>query len=276
MQMLKYLKRDLRLGLINRSYLLLMAAIFSFVMVQKCSSSMDALKSINYMWSNGTIMDYFIFSFRGMNYYRFDPQSGFELPLLWFVFQMGMSYFIGYYSERDYCDNGVIVLVSGRSRSSWWFSKIIWCILSVISFYFVSFVFCVVFACFRGADLSLEVSYDFLIAYFGYNMTYVSYTDLLLISIVVPIAVSIAICLVQLLLSFVISPVTSFAITCGVYVLSAYYTVWFLPGSFTMWLRSSYYSEKGLNPLSGMLIAVFISIVVYFLGKEYFVKKDVL
>ncbi len=276
MQTLKFLKRDLQLGLLNRSYLLIMAAIFSFVMVQQCSSAIDALKSINYMWSNGTIMDYYIFSVKGMNYYRFDPKSSFELPLLWFIFQIGMSYFIAYYSEKDFSDNGVNVFVSGRSRSSWWFSKMIWCVLSVVTYYLVSFITCMLFSCIRGADLSMGVSYDFLKAYFGYNMTYVSYSDLILVAVVVPITVSIAICLVQLLLSFTLSPVTSFAIICGVYVLSAYYTVWFLPGSFTMWLRSSYYSENGLNPLSGIIIAVFISSVVYFLGKEYFVKKDVI
>ena len=276
MQTLKYLKRDLRLGLLNRSYLLVIAFIFSFVMVRQCSSAIDLLKSCNYMWSNGTVMDYYLFSVKGMNYYRFDPKSSFELPLLWFIFQMGMSYFIAYYAEKDYSDNGVNVFVSGRSRSSWWFSKMIWCLLSVVTYYFVSFITCVLFSYFNGADLTMAVSYDFLKAYFGYNMTYVSYTDLLLISIVVPIAVSIAICLVQLLLSFIISPVTSFAITCGVYVLSAYYTAWFLPGSFTMWLRSSYYDEKGLNPLSGVLLSVFLVTVICIIGKKYFEKKDVL
>ncbi len=276
MKTLMYLKRDLRLGLLNRSYILIIAAIFSFVMVRQCSSSMYALNSINYMWSNGTVMDYFIYSLKGMNYYRFDPKSSFELPLLWFIFQMGMSYFIAYYAEKDYSDNGVYVIVSGRSRSSWWFAKMIWSFLSIVAYYLVSFVSCVLFACYRGADLSMEVSYDFLKAYFGYNMTYISYSDLIVVAVFVPIAVSIAICLVQLLLSFILSPVTSFAITCGVYVLSAYYTVWFLPGSFTMWLRSSYYDERGLNPLSGVLLSAFLVIVVCILGKEYFEKKDII
>lgn len=276
MQTLKYLKRDLRLGLLNRSYLLIIAAIFSFVMVQQCSSAMDSIKSMNYMWSNGTIMDYYLFSVKGMNYYRFDPLASFELPLLWFVFQMGLSFFIAYYSEKDYSDNGVNVFAYGRSRSSWWFSKMIWCLVSVVVYYLVTFTTCALFAYLRGADLSMAVSDDFLKAYFGYNMTYVSYNDLIFISIVVPLVVSIAICLVQMLLSFVLSSVTSFAITCGIYVLSAYYTVWFLPGSYTMWLRSSYYNENGLNPLSGILISLFLITVVCFFGKDYFEKKDIL
>lgn len=276
MQTLTYLKRDLRLGLLNRSYLLIVAGVFSFVMVQQCSNAMEALKSIDYMWSNGTVMDYYIYSIKGMNYYRFDPRSSFELPLLWFIFQMGMSYFIAHYSEKDYSDNGVNVFVSGRSRSSWWFSKMIWCFVSVIAYYFVSFVTCVLFAVLRGADLSMSVSYDFLKAYFGYNMTFVSYTDLILISIIVPIAVSTAICLVQLLLSFVISSVNSFALICGIYVLSAYYTVWFLPGSFTMWLRSSYFDENGLNPLSGILLSGLLVLIVCLVGKEYFEMKDII
>ena len=113
-------------------------------------------------------------------------------------------------------------------------------------------------------------------AYFGYNMTYVSYRDIILISIIVPVLTTISICLVQMLLSFMLSPVTSYALSCMLYVLSAYYTEWFLPGSFTMWLRSSYYDKNGLNPMSGVIISLFLITIVFMYGKAYFEKKDIL
>lgn len=276
MKTYRFLKRDIRLGIINRSYLLIVAAIFSFVMVQNCSDAIHSLKEIKWMWSNGTVMDYFLFSVQGKAFYRFDPKQSFQLPLLWFVFQIGISYFIAYYAEKDYTDNGVNAILAGRSRSSWWISKIIWCILSVVLYYFVAFISNTLLALYHGATLSLNVSPDFFQAQFGYNMRFVTRGDFILIGVIVPIAVTIAICLVQLLLSFIISPVTSFALICGIYVLSAYYTAWFLPGSFTMWLRSSYFDENGLNPLSGLVIAAFLSISVCVIGREYFVSRDII
>ena len=146
----------------------------------------------------------------------------------------------------------------------------------IFAYYLATFISCAVFALINGAGLSLNVTYECLQVQFGYNSIFVSQRDFLIISVIVPMAVTIGISLVQLLLSFVFSPVTSFALTCMVYVLSAYYTVWFLPGSFTMWLRSSYFDEKGLNPLSGIIIAAFLIITVSLLGKDYFEKKDII
>ena len=276
MTMFRFLKRDIRLGIINRSYLFIVAVIFSFVMAQHCSEALYSLKEIKWIWSNGTVMDYYLFSVQGQSFYRFDPKQSFQLPLLWFVFQIGISYYVAYYAQKDYVDNGVVVISAGRSRSSWWISKTIWCILSVLLYNLVAFVTCAMLAVFHGASLSLLISSDFFQAQFGYNMKFVTSGDFILIAVIVPIVITIAICLVQLLLSFMISPVTSFALICGLYVLSAYYTVWFLPGSFTMWLRSSYFDVNGLNPLSGLIIATFLSISVCVIGREYFANRDII
>lgn len=276
METIKFLKRDIRLGIIRRSYIFLIVIIYSFVMVQQCSSAINAIKESSLMWSDGTVMDYFLFAVRGMAYYRFDPVKSFQLPILWFIFQMGISYFIAYYPEKDFRENGINVLVAGRKRSSWWLSKVLWCIISVLAYYLAAFISCAVFALIKGAGLSFDVTYDYMQVQFGYNSNFVSQRDFFIISVVIPIVVTIGICLVQLLLSFIVSPVTSFAMTCMVYILSAYYTVWFLPGSFTMWLRSSYYDEKGLNPLSGLIIAAFMITAACLIGKNYFEKKDII
>ena len=143
-------------------------------------------------------------------------------------------------------------------------------------YYIAAFVSTAVFALIQGASPSLGVTKDFLVAFFGYNMTYVSYSDLIMIAVIVPFSITTAICLVQLLMSFVIAPVTSFAITCGMYVLSAYYTAWFLPGSFTIWLRSSYFDARGLNPMSGLVIAAFLAVIAVGYGVMHFNRKDIL
>jgi len=275
MTTLKLLKRDIKLGIIERLLLYLMV-IFTFFSVKDCSRALADIQAHYAMQSSGTIMDYYVYCMAGMGFYQFDPTKGFLIPYLWFITQMGISYIIAYYAEKDFAENGVNVMVAGRNRSAWWFSKVIWCVLSVLIYFVATFAACSVFAMFYGAKPSIGVTDEFLKIVYGYNMTYLPYKDLMLIVFVVPIAVTTGICLVQMLMSFIISPVTSFAITCAVYILSAYYTAWFLPGSFTMWVRSSYFDVRGLNPLSGLLIAAFMVVAVVVLGKSYFERKDVI
>lgn len=275
MTTLKLLKRDIKLGIIERLFLFLIV-LFTFFMVKDCSRAIADIQVRYSMQSPGTIMDYYVYCMAGMVFYQFDPTKGFLIPYLWFITQMGISYIIAYYAEKDFTENGVNVMVAGRSRSSWWFSKVIWCVLSVLLYFAATFAACSVFAMFYGAEPSLGVTDKFMKTVFGYNINYLPYKDLMLIVFVVPIAVTTGICLVQMLMSFIISPVTSFALTCAVYILSAYYTAWFLPGSYTMWVRSSYFDVRGLNPLSGLLIATFMVVAVVVLGKSYFEKKDVI
>jgi len=275
MTTLKLLKRDIKLGIIERLFLYLVV-LFTFFMVKDCSRAVADIQVRYSMQSPGTIMDYYVYCMSGMGFYQFDPTEGFLIPYLWFITQLGISYIIAYYAEQDYTDNGVNVMIAGRNRSAWWFSKVIWCVLSVLLYFFATFLSCSIFALFYGAKPSLGVTDEFLKIVYGYNINYLPYKDLMLIVFVVPIAVTAGICLVQMLMSFIISPVTSFALTCAVYILSAYYTAWFLPGSYTMWVRSSYFDVRGLNPLSGLLIAAFMVIAVCFLGNSYFEKKDII
>ncbi|MGN0164878.1 MAG: hypothetical protein ACI39R_01730, partial [Lachnospiraceae bacterium] len=100
--------------------------------------------------------------------------------------------------------------------------------------------------------------------------------DLILSAVIVPFFVTFALGLLQMFLSFVITPVVSFAVICGVYVVSAFYTNMWLPGSYTMLLRSSFLSSEGLSPYSGLVIAGIIALVSIFLGCVYFNNKDIL
>ena len=275
MTTLKLLKRDIKLGIIERLTLFLIV-LFTFFMVKDCSWAISDIQIRYSMQSSGTIMDYYVYCMTGMGFYQFDPTQSFAIPYLWFITQIGISYIIAYYAEKDFSENGVNVMVAGRSRSSWWFSKVIWCVLSVLLYFAAAFIACSVFALFRGAKPSLGVTDEFMKVVFGYNMNYLPFKDLMLIVFVVPVAVTVGICLVQMFMSFVISPVTSFAVTCAVYILSAYYTAWFFPGSYTMWVRSSYFDERGLSPLSGLLIAAVMAVVVVVSGKMYFDQKDII
>ena len=78
-----------------------------------------------------------------------------------------------------------------------------------------------------------------------------------------------------MLLGFILTPVISFACVCAMYVFSAYYTVWYLVGNYTMWLRSAYIADEGVYPLSGFVFAAGMLAVACACGFMYFQNKDV-
>lgn len=168
------------------------------------------------------------------------------------------------------------MLPAGGSRVRWWIAKMFWCLMTVFLYYIGIAVTCTISACVHGAKLSADFSVDLLEHLYGDSMNYVSQSDMILISVLLPFAISVLMTEVQMLFSFLFTPVISFAATCGVYILSAYYTCWWLPGSYTMWQRSSYINYEGVKPMSGFVIAVFGLLCVIVCGTLYFQDKDIL
>jgi len=154
MNALRLLGYDIKYGIFKRWYIFLITLVFAIAECRECSGMIESLNSSGFMYSNGTVMDYLIYSFQGMTLYIFDPRNPFTIPLFWFVFQIGASYVIAYYTENDLRKNGRNILIASKSRFSWWFSKVVTCISSVTIYYLFTIFIIIVLALFNGASLS--------------------------------------------------------------------------------------------------------------------------
>ena len=271
----KLWKRDWKLGIAKRWFILLFSPVVIFAMTYGCSKVINNMLQYDYMFSKGTIMDYFLYDMQGMRIYKFDPKESFLVPMYWFVFQIGISYFIAYYAQKDLVENGRALYIALRDRRAWWNSKCLWCVCSVLIYFIITTLSIALTAMGFGAECSFQMTPEFSFSQLSANLEYVSFGEVIFIAFVLPFVVTTALCLLQMLFSFILSPVVSFALMSAQYILAAYYTAWFLPGSFTMWMRSSYIDEKGLHPLSGCVISIVIMVAVYVSGRQYFAKKDI-
>ncbi len=276
MTFFRLLNYDVKYGILKRWYVLLITVLFAFSQYNTCHAVIESLKTFGIMQDNATVMDYLVFSFQGMYIYKFSPKDSFTIPLYWFIFQIGISYFIAYYTENDLRSNGRNILMACKSRLSWWFSKIIVCISSVLVYYILTIGLIVGMAIISGASLSWELSNDLSLSVFSYTLIYMDIKDILLITILLPVLTTISICLCQIVVSLVISPVLSFAAVCSFYVLSAYYTSPWLIGSYTMWQRSSYYIEEGISPDSGLLLSFTLLALALITGSYVIKTKDII
>ncbi len=273
---LKLLKKDILLGTLRKWYLYIIVVAAAYFASRELFNAIQSGLDGGYLFDNGTFLDACLFSTKGMEVFRFDPQKLFQIPIYWFAFQIGIHYIVAYYPEKDYKEYGSILFLAGKSRSKWWFSKCIWCLITVLLYYVVLIGTIAVVTGLNYGTMSLDFTEELMSFFFGSNMRYVSANDMLYIAGIVPFLMTAALCMLQMLLSFWLSPVVSFASMCGLYVLSAYYTAWWLPGSYTMWLRSSYVSVDGISPDNGVVISLFIMTFSILVGWVYFDRKDVI
>lgn len=275
MKIMRLLKRDLVLGTVKNWFkflvVVLVAVVYSHFLALMIASGVED----GNFYGKGTVMDYLLYITQGMEVFHFSPKEYFSIPIYWFVFQIGISYMIAYYPEKDFHNFGKKIFPASGSRLKWWFSKCIWGALNAVFYFLVLLLAVIAVAGFHGAEMTWTFSEEIMTAFFGSNMQYLSMGDAWLISVILPCLMTIALSLLQILLSFILTPVVSFAMMCGIYIISAYYTSWVLPGNYTMWLRSSYVNLEGVNPQSGMWIALFIIVVSIFAGCVYFDRCDV-
>lgn len=275
MKIIRLLKRDMILGTLKYWFryltVVFVAVICSHFFSQMIADGLEA----GSLYRSGTAMDYLLYITQGMEVFHFDPQQYFNIPVYWFVLQIGISYLVAYYPEKDFRDFGKKIFPAAGSGVKWWIAKCLWVVMSVLLYYIVLIFSTAGIAGFYGAQIQWSFSEEIMTAFFGNTLQYISARDAWLISIILPCLTTMALALVQTLCSFLLTPVVSFALMCGIYIASAYETVWFLPGNHTMWLRSSYVSFEGISPESGLALSVFLIAAAVFAGCVYFDNCDI-
>jgi hypothetical protein len=275
-KIIRLLKRDLSQGLIKKLYCYLFVMVVIFVSSYQISEVIDLYKGDGGEFGTVSFWDYLFLNMNGMEPYTFSYDSGFSVPMVWFCIALGFHYIIAYYPEKDLNEYGAQILMSSKSRTGWWISKCGWCFVSVIVYFvFILASVGLVTMCFEGSlsfDFELKASTFFI----DDNFKYVFKDDMILAAIILPMLTMFALGMLQMLLSFLLSSIISFAVICTIYVLSAYYTIWWLPGSYTMLHRSNFVTSDGLSPYSGLVIAGVIVFISFMGGYLYITNKDIL
>ena len=276
MKTLRLLGRDTTNGILRRSFLFIIPLLFAVSQTRELHSYLNDLVDRNALFTNGTLADYILFVTKGMSVYYFDPKEYFQIPIYWFAFQIGLAYLLAYYASDDFHSNGMVLFIAVGSRSKWWISKFIYCIVTVVLYYAVCIGGICVTAALYGADMRWGVTPGLAVRLYTTSTVSMGTWDVLCVTILLPVLVSVAVCQVQMLAGFLITPVVSFAGVCAMYVLSAYYTVWYLPGNYTMWQRASYIEADGVNPASGLVLSAGMILISLIGGLMYFDRKDIL
>lgn len=276
MRFLKMLRHDIKQGIINQSARFLIIVIVVITAYSSWNIYLGYLREHDISLTNVNMTDCFMYIFSGMQVYRFDPKAFISPPLTWIVFNIMILYVTAYYPGRDMENYGKTIFMAGKTRTSWWLSKMLWCALAVVICYLLTFFLIWCIASSGGYKWNFDNGSEFLISQYGNSVRYLDKSDVYLLVFILPIVISIALCEFQMLIGFILTPVISFAAMSALFVFSIYNSYWWLLPNYTMWRRSVYYDVKGFSPLSGLILSGYLLMFVLVYGVMIIRRRDIM
>lgn len=272
---------DIKHGVLYKYYkyffALFLGSIFSIFFVVQCINSFKRgnIESLQF-----TVGDIILFLFKGKKTYNSMDGIEFMPPTEYMMLQFCILYMIGDYIIKDLLGVGKNIIVRTQKRKYWWFSKCIWCIVTVLCFYAAIYISAVTLCIIMGGKLTMSLTPD--IAYTiceipqMVNEVPVDLQVLKNTVCVLPIVTSVGIALFQMTLALIVSPVISYIVNVILIIFAVYYTVPFLQGNSFMMLRNECCIENGVDTSLSIIITAVVCVISIIAGKIYFEKMDIL
>lgn len=258
------LKYDIRVGLEWKFYLCLFL-IFLFLGGSVCLAGREmGIMELGFM-------DYLVKIFEGIEeFQRMDRIASFYIPKEWLLAQFPFLLYIAKYPKRDWDQRGMQMVLRSQSRVLWWLSKCIWLMVSAMLYYVVFYFAIAVVTMVGGGNLNLQIRDVWEIGFGG-----MSRQEEVRILLLMPWLCSIAIGILQMLLSFILSPVIALCISIAYLVLSVAVEKSWILGNYTMLIRSHEYDVmKGVRSGVGVVISVCIICFGILTGMKFIKGKE--
>ncbi len=276
----KLLRYDLVFGFRQNKYKYCIAAIAVFVLcLSFYMQSQDVWvlaqdDDLSKFTGPRSISDYFIFITKGIEIY--DPGSGepFNFPMFWAIVQILIALLVATYPTSDLRGFSRNVLFRTTSRSIWWYAKVSWTLLTVLSFYLLGFAVVVVFALAVG-DITLFPVSDISLHINNIDARLILPADIVF-SLSVGMFASMFLAVAQVVLSFVIKAAFSFMTVMAYIVASTFFHTPILMADYSMLLRNGLLLVDGLSSLAMIIICIVSFSAFAVIGGQHFKRCDIL
>lgn len=200
------------------------------------------------------------------------PQlSEFKVNIPFLLVHVMLAYIIAYYPVQDLSLRGRQVFIRLKGNTAWWYSKCLWLTTTVITYYVV--IFLVVAIMTGGIRFSVREDIFLMLGEIQPGNTtraYLTYCMLL------PMAASLAISFLQMVISVMTAPVYGFCVVVLQLLLSFYFYAPWLPANYQMFNRLSLAREGGILAVPSFALCGGMVIVCVIVGAVYMKKRDIL
>lgn len=200
--------------------------------------------------------------------------STFQLPAYWMLFHGYLFFLIGFYPVSDLYHGNGQTCIRAKSRRAWMFSKQISIFLNIVLYYVFFLILLWIGNAFYHGTLLPESG---VLSLSGLRVLNKSISELVVAFIILPFLVSWALVEIQIVLSFMISPVLAFMFMVGYLIASVFWMQPYWIGNFAMIYRQGWVSGRAdLSVNTGIQICVVLIVLSYMLGIFLFERKDIL
>ena len=272
---------DLRIGFPKNRWRFLLAAVLYTMLgalfVSRCGALAD-METEGMLITAGDAVpgtaDILLSFFSGTEVYVPSQDAPFQLPVFWMLQQVVVAALVASYPSEDLYQYAIHVIYRSRSRVLWWGAKCVWTAMTVAAFSALCVLSAFIFSWVFG-EVSLLPNPEIEILINRIDVLGVA-QGRLLTALAVPVAVSVAISLAQVLVSFILKPVIGFLAVVSYFILSVFFFAPYLIGDYGMFMRSGLVREDGLPPETMLAICVGCIAAVLITGGLYFKRMDLL
>ena len=219
--------------------------------------------------------DFLAYILEGSLPYTPNSETPFKIPLLWFLVQIYLFYYLGNYPTNDLKGMGQNILLKIASRKIWWFAKVCWCLLGSSLYMVLLILISLVFGVCNG-NFSLFITEPFA-AHMLFSKEFITLgTYQLVYILVLPWLVFVYMILLQLALNFIWRPLGSIFAIVAFYVAAAYYVSPWIPSEYSMLLRNRWMIVNGVSAYTGIPLLLISCFVLTIIGYITFSHYDIL
>ncbi|MDR0514818.1 MAG: hypothetical protein LBG81_06635 [Coriobacteriaceae bacterium] len=273
MRTLKFLALDLRIATL-REWPRGLVTFFLFVLAALALFRLPSLEGkVPFALSLG---DYLVNAFAGMKEYVFDPRNPFDYPALWLLAFLLIAFFTLRHPYQDLMGSGKHIMLLSGNRFRWWAAKCAWVAITVLLYFAIGVIALLFWVSLTQGGLGLAVSSQMPGLLKFDTMLLVQPPWEILGFLFGLVSMTVAICLVQMLVTLYVKPVLGFVCTVSLLFLSAFFKNIFLLGNYLMAARSAVFIRDGLSWQAGLVVSLVLIAAVLFLGGFMFKRMDIL
>ncbi len=186
----------------------------------------------------------------------------FSMPIIWMVIQFYLAYIIGGYPLNDMKQYGINLLVRTKSRTKWWFGKVIWGVLITTVTYMAGYLVVLLVTLLTGGSI-VGMRPEAAILY-NDDFSMFNNAQMALIVFVFPLITAISVSILQMALMFLFNEVIAYAMVVFLCVAGVFYESPFLLSSNSMAARSMnmILNNSYAMVIAGSLILIIVSIII--------------
>lgn len=270
-ELIKFLKIDLILGIrLKWKIFLLVFAVF-LIEIQGFINLCDTYYQSGEILSHPGVLDCIAYIFAGKENFIIEARDIFSVPTQWLIVNLCFMYVVGYYPADCLKKQSENFLIRSHSRTQFWISKLIWCLITVVLLFIILFVSAIILVAFSG-DFSFCLHNEIC-----KNILSFSFDNSKSILLLIPFLIILMMTVFQVNISVLWSPVIANLVVVIYMICSVYYSNYFFAYNYCMLCRSmTEYENIEMKVCVSIAVAFVLMLVSLIMAIKRLKKRDLL